>query len=161
MMPVSGETSLATIQSHPLRVTFGGCMGNDVIGLCRKANRPACGRPSVLLRQLSRGCRGFPRVLASGRVSIHPFLILLRPCINHMPICHCCRKDRLHLRQRWRSLQRHRSISCAVCNPHDVHPLRGAAHPTGPVTKVTSAPYRGERFAPMAVPCAPDERLAM
>jgi hypothetical protein len=153
MIP-SGETSLATIQSQPLRARFSvACRTTSSVSAAKPTT--SAGRPSAHLRH------GGEDVWVLGETQRRQLagtilLDLLPRRVLHPPVRHGGGED---------------GGIGGQGGPHGRGHLGGGFHPitstpggggtlAGPVTKLTRAP-RSRSAAASAVPCAPEERLAM
>ena len=155
MMPVSGDTSLATIQSQPLALRF--LLGVvDARSRSRRRSRSPAAAALGARRRWSRGCRDS----RSARARAAPralFLIFSRPARRRASRQ---RRQRTRRRRPGSAASHRRPASRAPSRRRCAHARRIGAALTGPETSVTSAPSAAAAAA-MAEPCLPDERLAM
>ena len=155
MMPVSGETSLATIQSAPLALRF---FLAKAMTFCVSAAKPitSCGRrpafsPAIVLRM-----SGFSTSSRRGAPLPGDFLIFSSDCVATRQSATAAAKTATSAGSARRTAS---SISRADSMWTTSTPA-GSASRVGPVTSVTRAPSAAASAA-MAAPCLPDERLAM
>src|SRR6266700_3046305 len=153
MMPVSAETSLARIQSQPLRASFSLALATT---FWVSAAKPitSCGRFALRWATSAR-MSGFSTSLKVGAAPFD-FLIFSRPGAAN-------RQSATAAANTAQSTGRARStasrISRAVSTLTAVTPS-GSGMCTGPQTRITSAPAAAAAAA-MAWPCLPEDRLAM
>jgi hypothetical protein len=154
MIPVSGDTSLATIQSQPLRARFSvACRSTSSVSAAKPttSSRPPL-RPSAPRGQDIRVLDEAQRGQAAFRV----LLDLLPAGVVHPPI-----RDRggedggIGGQARGDGVGHLGAVSTSITSTP-----AGGGTLAGPVTKLTRAP-RSRNAAASAVPCAPEERLAM
>ena len=154
MMPVSGDTSFATIQSHPLRarLTLAFSMTSSV-----SAANPITrgGRASVPICATCARMSGFSVSDNSGK---DPFCFLIFD-----PDAFSTRQSATAAANIAQETSRFAftasNISCALSTWITWTPLGGGTS-AGPVTKRTSAP-KSRNAAAIAVPCAPEDRFAI
>ena len=154
MTPDSADTSLATIQSQPLRRELGLGVRDEVIGLGGKSDNQS--RPAgfaVRDRRQDVGILNQPQFRRAAVLLLDLAGVGLARRANRRPR----RQTPLHRPAALWSLRS--SISRAVSTLTTFTPA-GSGRLTGPDTSVTSAPAAAAAAA-MAWPCLPDERLAM
>ncbi len=149
MIPVAGDTSLATIQSPPFRCSFADALARRFSVSAAKPMRSRGrfgwrGEAGQDVRVLDEGERGGTAALllellgaSSTRQSATAAAMTAMSAGSAASTAAC--------------------ISRAVVDLHDRTP--GGAIATGPLTSVTSAPAAASAAA-IACPCRPDERLA-
>ena len=159
MMPVAGETSFATIQSQPLRRRLAEAWATTSSVSAAKPTTRA-GRPSVQRATVLR-MSGFSANSSAGAGAPACFLILELEAEATRQSATAAAKTAASAAAPCggRAASTAASISRAlststICTP------RGRGASAGPVTKVTAAPRSRSALA-SAVPCAPEERLAM
>ena len=153
MMPVAGETSLATIQSAPLRRRLAVALATrSSVSAAKPTTRRGRSARAATVRRMS----GFSASARAGGCPDGFFLTL-------EPLAEVTRQSATAAAKTAASAgsaaSTAASISAAVATSTTVAPAgRGAS--AGPVTKVTRAPRRASAAA-MALPWRPEERLAM
>ena len=154
MMPVSGETSLATIQSAPLALRF---LAAYSITFSVSAAKPITsggrlpGRSAAMVLRMS----GFSTSSSLGE-ALPPFLIFSEDCAATRQSATAAAKTAMSAGSAARTAS---SISRAVSTRTTLTPA-GSGRLVGPLTSVTSAPS-ARASAAIAAPCLPEERLAM
>src|SRR4051794_37265683 len=151
--PVAGETSLATIQSQPLRLSFALALS---IRCSVSAAKPITsgGRLSGSFATVAR-TSGFS-TSCSGGIAMSVFLSFCAPS-------RATRQSATAAAKIATSTGRADSTCCNMSRAVSTCTARtpgGSSSPTGPVTKVTSAPAACAAAA-IAKPCLPEDRLAM
>jgi hypothetical protein len=145
MMPVPGETSLATIQSQPLRARLAvAWRPRHAVSAAKPTTRP--GRPFAI-RATPPGCRGFRQTPATGPAAACLLHLPVRR-VRHPPVGHRRREDGNVGGQR--PIATASSISRAVSTRITSTPAGGGTL-AGPVTKLTRAPP--DRAARRPAPC--------
>ena len=116
MMPVAGDTSLATIQSHPLRVELLLGIGDDVLGLGGKPDHQL--RPLAVLRWATVARMSGFSTSASAGVAPLAFLIFSRPQLGGAPVRDGGGEDRAVGRQRCFDRGQHLARGLDLHHPH-------------------------------------------
>ena len=154
MMPVAGETSLATIQSAFLRARLAAALVAEVVGFGGEADDQARDG-AVPGRRSWPGCRGWAPGPALGGGAPGAFLILPVAAVATRQSATAAAQHGDIGRQRGRQAS---SICRAVSTRIDGD-AGGSGSATGPLTRVTRAP-RAASAAAIAWPCRPLLRLA-
>src|SRR5262249_42398175 len=155
MMPVCGDTSLARIQSAPLALRFLRADSTTAVVSAAKPMTSGGRLPGGAVAMLLR-ISGFSTSSSRGAPAWLPFLIVSEACLATRQSATAAAKMAT---SQGSALRTACSICCAVSTATSSTPV-GAASWLGPEMSVTRAPSACAAAA-MAVPCLPEERLAI
>ena len=154
MMPVAGETSLATIQSQPLRARLARAFAStDSVSAAKPTT--SFGRSRASFETVAK-ISGFSANSSTGGRPEPSFFSFCAAAPTTRQSATAAAKTAASAGKAAITASR---ICTAVSTFTTVTPCGGGTG-AGPVTNVTCAP-KSRSAAAIAVPCAPDERLAM